>query len=86
MTEPSPTPVPDHGTGRGLLFLFVYLYGTVAVVGVGTVVAIVMHPFDREILREIRYLVTAGPLGLAGFTVDRLSFFPGAEREVDTTG
>lgn len=72
MTQPTPTPVPDHGTGWGLLVLFIYLYGSVALLGVGTVVAIVMTQFDRSIPKALHYLEVAVlflTLGLSGFII-----------------
>lgn len=72
MTQPTPTPVPDHGTGWGLLFLFIYLFGVVALLGVGTVVAIVITQFDRRIPKALHYVVAAVlllALGLSGFII-----------------
>lgn len=72
MTQASPTPVPDHGTGWGLLLLFLWLYGTVALLGAGTVVAIVTDRLGRRVPRSLHYLLVAvllGALGLAGFTI-----------------
>ena len=71
MTHASPTPVPDHGTGWGLLFLFLALYGLVGVVGLGTVVAMSLHRFERRTPTLLRYLlvvVLLGSLAVAGFT------------------
>lgn len=70
--QPSTTPVPDHGTGWGLLLLFVGLYGTVGLLGVGTVVAFVIHRLDRRFPRPLEYLLVAvllGALGFAGFAL-----------------
>lgn len=70
--QPTPTPLPGHGTGWGLLFLLVDLYGIVALLGVGTVVAIALNHIDREIPATLQYLVLAvllGGLGVAGFIV-----------------
>ncbi|MFB6102162.1 MAG: hypothetical protein ABEJ73_06305 [Haloplanus sp.] len=72
MPQPPPTPVPDQGTGWGLLFLLLDLYGTVALLGVGTGVTLVLRRFDRRVPTALRYLVVAaflGAFGLAGFTV-----------------
>lgn len=72
MTQPSPTPVPDHGTGWGLLFLFVTLYGVVALLGIGTIVALAADRVGRRMPPLLQYLVVTvllGALGVSGFIV-----------------
>lgn len=63
------TPLPDHGSEWGLAVLLLDLYGLVALLGVGTLVAIALTRVDRSVPTVLQYLLgglLVASLGFAG--------------------